>query len=319
MGFSRGPIGVEKAGVVKLALGLADAVAAEKRSTVPASDLRIALQCGGSDAFSGISANPLVGSVAEVLVSHGGIGLQAETDELMGAEAYFLRPLRARGVGEAFLALLRRFRDRLHAHGESAEGNPSAGNNYRGLYNIALKSLGAARKKAPGLRLEGVKEYGELLDDAPRGFYFMDSPGNDLESVAGQVASGCTAIFFTTGNGAVTNHPFVPTLKVVTTSGRFEMMSGHFDVDAGRYLSGESTMEELTSETFRLLLGVASGAPSRGELLDTRKSPSGVTGRLAPTKCPCLIAPSQRRRPCLKRTYLSRLLLKVSSYAAVAQ
>ena len=241
-------------------------VRGERRQASPASELRIALQCGGSDAFSGISANPLVGSVASMLISHGGAAVQAETDELMGSEAYFLKKVSDSTVAEKFLRMLSKFRHRLNAHGESAEGNPSAGNNYRGLYNIALKSLGAGMKKAPEVRLDDCAEYGELLSGRGRGFYFMDSPGNDLESVAGQVASQCNLIFFTTGNGAITNHPFVPTLKVVTTSGRFNMMPGHFDVDAGQYLSGSKSMETLTKETFDLCLATASGQLSRGEL-----------------------------------------------------
>ena len=206
----RGAIGEEKTRCIKLAQTLADVVSAEERRVAPASALRIALQCGGSDAFSGISANPLIGAVAQTLITHGGMAVQAETDELMGAEAYFLRRVADRRVAESFLALLARFRARLEAHGESAEGNPSAGNNYRGLYNIALKSVGAGMKKAPEVRLDGVGEYAELLEGRGRGFFFMDSPGNDLESVAGQVAAGCQVIFFTTGNGAVTNHPFRP-------------------------------------------------------------------------------------------------------------
>ena len=112
---------------------------------------------------------------------------------------------------------------RAERHGASAEGNPSGGNNYRGLYNIALKSLGAARKKDPDVRLDEVLDYAQPMHE--RGYYFMDSPGNDLESIAGQVASGCNLILFITGNGSITNFPFVPTLKFVTTTGRFELLA----------------------------------------------------------------------------------------------
>jgi altronate dehydratase len=115
-------------------------------------------------------------------------------------------------------------------HGHSAEGNPSGGNKFRGLYNIALKSIGAARKKDPEVQLDYVIDYSERMT-AP-GFYFMDSPGNDLESIAGQVASGCNMIFFTTGNGSITNFPFVPTVKFVTTTGRWNLLHDDMDVNA---------------------------------------------------------------------------------------
>ncbi|MFI5400261.1 MAG: UxaA family hydrolase, partial [SAR324 cluster bacterium] len=147
-------------------------------------------------------------------------------------------------------------------HGHSAEGNPSGGNNFRGLYNIAIKSIGAARKKHPDVRLDYVIDYGEPMTEP--GYYFMDSPGNDLESIAGQVASGCNAILFTTGNGSITNFPFVPTLKIVTTTPRFNMLAHEMDVNAGRYQDG-CPMDELGAETFELMLNVCGGQACLGE------------------------------------------------------
>src|SRR6185295_12214230 len=132
----------------------------------------------------------------------------------------------------------------------------SGGNMYRGLYNIALKSIGAARKKDPAVRLDYVIEYGQRMEQP--GFCFMDSPGNDLESVAGQVAAGCNMIFFTTGNGSITNFPFVPTLKVVTTTKRYQLMPHEMDVNAGAYLDGTS-MAELAQQMLDLTVEVASG------------------------------------------------------------
>ena len=233
------------------------------RTVQPAAALAVALQCGGSDAFSGVSGNPCVGDAARRVVERGGRCLLAETDELMGAEAYVLARVRDGAVRDAFLALVDRYRRYLAAHGQTAEANPSGGNKQRGLYNIALKSLGAAKKKHASLRLEGCVEYGERLP-APRGYYFMDSPGNDLESVAGQVAAGCTVIHFVTGNGSVTNFPFAPTVKVVTTSARYALLAGDMDFDAGRYQAG-APMAALGRELFELTLRVASGERTRGE------------------------------------------------------
>ena len=224
--------------------------------------LKIGLQCGGSDAFSGVSGNPLAGWVSKELVRLGGSANLAETDELIGAEPYVLANVKDLATARAFLRQIERFQERAGWHGHTGEGNPSGGNNYRGLYNIAVKSIGAARKKDPAVRLDYVIDYGQRMD-AP-GFYFMDSPGNDLESIAGQVAAGCNLILFTTGNGSITNFPFVPTLKIMTNTGRFQLLRHEMDVNAGRFLDG-LPMEELGRETFALTLRVASGERSVGE------------------------------------------------------
>jgi altronate dehydratase len=232
------------------------------RSEQPLSGLRIGLQCGGSDAFSGISANPLAGWVAKEIIRHGGAANLAETDELIGAEGYVLANVRDEPTARRFLDKLKVFSERIAWHGHSAEGNPTAGNTFRGLYNISLKSIGAARKKDPQLRLDRVIDYAQPMSEP--GFYFMDSPGNDLESVAGQVGAGCNMIFFTTGNGSITNFPFVPTIKFVTTTRRWDLLSQDMDVNAGRYLDGEK-MDDLGREGFEYAVRVASGMPSAGE------------------------------------------------------
>ena len=233
-----------------------------QRETVSVSNLKLALQCGGSDAFSGISGNPLAAWVAKDLIRYGGSANLAETDELIGAESYVLQNVKNLKVARKFLATVARFKARAAWHGTSAEGNPSGGNKFRGLYNIVLKSIGAANKKNPDVRLDDVIEYGEPMTES--GYYFMDSPGNDLESIAGQVASGCNMIFFVTGNGSVTNFPFVPTIKIVTTSERFDLLKNDMDVNAGAYLDG-SSMDDLGRETFDLMRQVASGQKSVGE------------------------------------------------------
>ncbi|MGW7679166.1 UxaA family hydrolase [Kribbella sp. NPDC054772] len=237
-------------------------VDAQQRQEVPLADLKIALQCGGSDAFSGISANPLAGQVSAEVIRHGGTAVLAETDELIGAEPYVLQNVRDLSTAKRFLATIKSFKERVGWHGHTAEGNPSGGNVYRGLYNIVLKSIGAARKLPREVRLDHVIDYGEPLPGD--GYIFMDSPGNDLESVAGQIGSGCNLIFFTTGNGSITNFPFVPTLKFVTTSARYKRLQAEMDVDAGKYLTGTS-MPDLTAETFDLVVRVASGEKSAGE------------------------------------------------------
>ncbi len=237
-------------------------VNAVERGPQPLSALKIALQCGGSDAFSGISGNPLAAWVAKEVIRYGGCANLAETDELIGAESYVLDKVERIESARKFLGMVERFKERVGWHGETAEGNPSGGNKYRGLYNIYLKSLGAAAKRHPDVPIHDVIDYGQRMTSG--GFYFMDSPGNDLESVAGQVASGSNMIFFVTGNGSITNFPFVPTIKFVTTTARFQLLRRDMDVNAGAYLDG-APLDELGAKTFDLTLAVAGGQPSAGE------------------------------------------------------
>lgn len=237
-------------------------VNAMERTPESISHLKIGLQCGGSDAFSGISANPLLGWIAQELIRYGGAANLAETDELIGAEPYVLQKVRDIETARKFLTLVEEFRARTAWHGANAEGNPSGGNKYRGLYNIYLKSIGAARKKDPATRLDYAIDYGSPMKES--GFYFMDSPGNDLESVAGQVAAGCNLIFFTTGNGSITNFPFVPTVKVVTTTRRYQLLANDMDINAGQYQDGMS-MDELGKQAFEYSIQIASGQRSVGE------------------------------------------------------
>lgn len=237
-------------------------VASAQRSQQPLSQLKLALQCGGSDAFSGISGNSLAAWVARQVVGRGGMANLAETDELIGAEPYVLANVRDLETAQTFLHMVERFKERAAWHGVSAEGNPSGGNKFRGLYNIVLKSIGAARKRDPEVRLDYAIDYSQPMREP--GYYFMDSPGNDLESIAGQVASGSNAIFFVTGNGSITNFPFVPTIKIVTTTPRYELLSRDMDVNAGAYQDGES-MDDLGSRLLGLTLEVISGTPSLGE------------------------------------------------------
>ena len=232
------------------------------RTEEPLSELKVALQCGGSDAFSGVSANPLIGWVAKEIIKNGGSAILAETDELIGAEPYVLNNVRDLETAKRFLSTVERFKELVGWHGHTAEGNPSGGNNYRGLYNISIKSIGAAAKRDPEVRIEHIIEYAERMRGS--GFHFMDSPGNDLESVAGELASGCNMIFFTTGNGSITNFPFVPTVKVVSTTGRYDLLPNEMDVNAGAYLDGVP-MEDLERETFDLTARVASGEMTAGE------------------------------------------------------
>jgi len=240
------------------------AAAAAPRVPSPLSAVNIAQQCGGSDAFSGVSGNPCAGEACKLLIQHGGQAVLAETDELMGAESYILKHVKDLHTARGFMEIVEGFKSRLAWHGQSAESNPSGGNQYRGLYNIGLKSLGAAKKKHAEVRLDGVLAYGERATHMGRGYFMMDSPGNDLESIAGQVASGCNLIYFITGNGSITNFPFVPTIKIVTTTARFNLLRKDMDFNAGRYQEG-TPMPELGRQLFELTCAAVDGAMTVGE------------------------------------------------------
>lgn len=278
-----------------LVTGWLPGLVASQRTEQSLANLRIALQCGGSDAFSGLSANPLAGAVAGELIRHGGGAILAETDELIGAERYVLDNVRDVDTARRFLAVLERFTERVGWHGHTAETNVSGGNAYRGLYNIVIKSIGAARKRDPEVRLDHVLEYAERMTES--GFHFMDSPGNDLESVAGEVASGANLIFFTTGNGSITNFPFVPTVKLVSTTGRYRKLPAEMDVDAGAYLTG-TPMSELTRSTFDLAVRVADGEPTAGEQAGhSQVSIWRDWKQIRPLPAPALAAASDRDLP----------------------
>ena len=258
----QGSFDTDLAGGAEIIDGWLESVNSVARTEQSLENLKIALQCGGSDAFSGVSGNPLAAYVAKEVIRYGGCANLAETDELIGSEAYVLQNARDLPTARTFLRTIERFKERVAWHGHSAEGNPSGGNNFRGLYNIAIKSIGAAMKRHPDVCLDYVIDYSQLMEKP--GYYFMDSPGNDLESIAGQVASGSNMIFFVTGNGSITNFPFVPTIKIVTTTGRYEMLSKDMDVNAGAYLDG-TPMEELGEVMLDLTVDVASGERSVGE------------------------------------------------------
>ena len=235
------------------------------RQPVPVSALRVALQCGGSDAFSGISANPVVGLAGREIVRYCGAVSLTETDELVGAEGYILANVRNPATARRFLEMGRVFKERLGWHGATVEANrPREGTPLGGIYNITLKSLGAARKKDPGVRLDHVIDYADPLRHS--GFYFNERPRQrPREGIAGQVASGCNMVIFTTGSGSITNFPFVPTIKVTSTSRRHRLLADEMDFNAGAYLEG-APMEPLGKELFSLVLEVAGGRRTMGEL-----------------------------------------------------
>jgi altronate hydrolase len=224
----------------------------------------VALQCGGSDAWSGVTANPALGFAADQLVRQGGTVVLAETPEVYGAEHLLTRRARNREVGEALLDRISWWERHTAALGCEIDNNPSPGNKAGGLTTIYEKSLGAIAKSGT-TPLNAVYKYAERITE--RGFVHMDSPGYDPVSVTGQVACGCNVVVFTTGRGSVFGFKPAPSIKVATTSALYQRMPGDMDVDAGRILEG-APLDEVGSEIFEQIVAVASGAKSKSEAQD---------------------------------------------------
>jgi arabinonate dehydratase len=237
---------------------------AVRREAVPASYLLVGLQCGGSDGYSGITANPALGAAVDLLVRNGGTAILSETPEIYGAEHLLTRRAASREVGERIVERIRWWEEyTARNHGEM-NNNPSPGNKAGGLTTILEKSLGAVAKGGT-TGLMAVYEYAEPV--AAKGFVFMDTPGYDPVSATGQVAGGANLICFTTGRGSVYGCKPAPSLKIATNTPMYERMADDMDVNCGAILDGSLTVQEAGEKIFRLMLATASGAPSRSEAL----------------------------------------------------
>jgi len=235
-----------------------------RRRAVPASHLTVGLQCGGSDGYSGITANPALGAAADLVVRHGGTVILSESPETYGAEHLLTRRAVSREVGEKLLALFDWWKDYTRRNGGDFDNNPSFGNKAGGITTILEKSLGAVAK-AGSTSLVDVYRYAEPV--TARGFVFMDTPGFDPVSATGQVAGGANLVCFTTGRGSVFGCVPAPSLKLATNSPLYRRMADDMDVDCGGIADGEETVEACGRRIFELILRVASGERSKSEAL----------------------------------------------------
>jgi len=232
------------------------------RSTCPASELTLALQCGGSDAYSGITANPALGEAANLLVRHGGTAVLAETPEIYGAEHLLTRRAVSREVGEKLVERIKWWEDYTARNKGEMNNNPSPGNKAGGLTTILEKSLGAAAKGGT-TNLAGVYKYAEAID--AKGFVFMDSPGYDPCSITGEVASGSNIVCFTTGRGSVYGCKPAPSLKLATNTAMYTRMEEDMDINCGAVIDEGISLEAMGQRIFDRLLEVASGSPTKSE------------------------------------------------------
>nr|WP_256500255.1 altronate dehydratase family protein [Limimaricola litoreus] len=244
--------------------GIAKLANEARRAPAPVSHLTVGMQCGGSDGYSGITANPALGMASDMLVRHGGTTILSETSEIYGAEHLLTRRAASVEVGEKLIERIRWWEDyTARNHGEM-DNNPSPGNKRGGLTTILEKSLGAVAKSGSA-PLTDVYLFGEKIDK--RGFVFMDSPGFDPCSVTGQIASGANLIVFTTGRGSVSGYMPTPCIKVATNSDMYRRMSEDMDVNCGDIVSEGVGLDEKGREIFEMLIRVASGEKTNSESL----------------------------------------------------
>jgi altronate hydrolase len=236
-----------------------------QREAVPASELMVALQCGGSDGYSGISANPALGAASDLLVRHGGTVILSETPETYGAEHLLTRRAVSREVGEKLVALMRWWEEYTEREGAELDANPSPGNKAGGLTTILEKSLGAMAK-AGRTNLVDVVRYAEPV--TAKGFVFMDTPGFDPVAATGQVAGGANLVCFTTGRGSVFGCKPAPSIKLATNTPMYKRMDDDMDVNCGVVLDGDATVQQLGEQIFELMLRVASGERTKSERFD---------------------------------------------------
>jgi altronate hydrolase len=240
-------------------------VSAEKRVEIPASKLSLGLNCGGSDSFSGITANPALGWASDRLAELGASAVLAETTECFGAEHLLVERARNREVAERFLGFIESYRAYLRQwSGSNFNDNPSPGNKEGGLSNILEKSLGAMTKAGTSMMADAI-DYAERVKTP--GFVFMNTPGYDPVSITGLAAGGVNLIAFTTGRGSAIGFPTIPVIKIATNTPMYKRMRDNMDVNAGRIADGDDTVAGVGREIFEMLLRVASGEKTCAEKL----------------------------------------------------
>jgi altronate hydrolase len=231
------------------------------RTRQPISELKLALQCGGSDGWSGVTANPILGSLVDEVIQQGATAVLSETPEIFGAEHLLTRRAASPEVGRKLVEKVRWWEEHARRLQTSINNNPTPGNIRGGLTNIYEKALGAVAKGG-STPLNAVYEYAEPV--AERGLVFMDAPGYDPVSVTGQVAAGCNLVLFTTGRGSVLGFRPAPCIKIVSNSEIYQHMRADMDFNAGRFAEGAS-LEELADDLLDLVIAVASGEVTKSE------------------------------------------------------
>ncbi|MGA8660219.1 MAG: altronate dehydratase family protein [Chthoniobacterales bacterium] len=247
---------------IELIHGMLPQVNNVRRETVSVRHLVVGLQCGGSDGYSGITANPALGAAVDLLVRHGGTAILSETPEIYGAEHLLTRRAVSKEVGEKLVARIKWWEAYTSRNNAEMNNNPSPGNKAGGLTTILEKSLGAVAKGGT-TNLVDVYEYAEPV--TAQGLVFMDTPGHDPVSATGQVAGGANLICFTTGRGSVYGCKPTPSLKLASNSALYSRMADDIDINCGEILEGKASLPEIGEQIFQAMLRTGSGQLSRSE------------------------------------------------------
>lgn len=235
-----------------------------KREQVSAAHLVLGMECGGSDAYSGITANPAMGAAADLLVRHGGTAILSETTEIYGAEHLLTRRAKDADTAEKLVDRIRWWEEYTEKHGAMINNNPTPGNKAGGLTTILEKSLGAVSK---GGSTNLMEVYGYAESVKAKGFVFMDTPGYDLASITGMIAGGANVICFTTGCGTVLGFKPTPVVKLASNTPMFERLSDDMDINCGVIADGNASLEETGERIFKKILETASGKPTKSEII----------------------------------------------------
>jgi len=234
-----------------------------KRINLPISSLTVALQCGGSDSYSGITANPALGYASDLIIQNGGSVILSETPEIYGAEHLLIERAKSKKIADKLVKQINWWKNYTAINGSSLDNNPSPGNKKGGLTTILEKSLGAVSKSGT-TNLVDVIEYAEKISN--KGLNFMNSPGYDPVSVTGQVASGANIICFTTGRGSCFGYKPTPSIKIATNTNMFNKLIDDMDINAGTIMDNDSNIEMIGNIIFKNIISVASGKKTKSEL-----------------------------------------------------
>lgn len=249
----------------KIAVKMVQEASRQKRVPFDFSDLIIGTECGGSDACSGLSANPAVGEVSDMIVDRGGTAILAETTELIGAEHLLAARAVDDRVAKRVYEVIEAMENRSIQMGvDIRTGNPSPGNKKGGLSTLEEKSLGAA-KKAGSRPLQELVNYAE--HPTKKGLVWMDTPGHDIEQLTGMVAGGAQIVLFTSGRGTPTGSPIAPTIKIATNTAMFERMNDNMDINAGTIIDGKETPKEAAKRILEEIVEVCCGKKTKAEIL----------------------------------------------------
>lgn len=255
----------------EIASRLAKELSQQQVTSASVSELVLGLECGGSDPTSGLASNPIIGYVSDRLVNEGGISILSETTEVIGAEHLLAKRFRSDEEKNKFLNFVWDCEERSKKLGvDLREGQPTPGNKEGGLSTIEEKSLGCMYKAGTS-PFAGALDYAELINHETRGLYFMDTPGQDIDSITGMVAGGATVIIFSTGRGTPTGCPIAPVIKITGNQKTYENMQDNIDINGGRIITGESTLDELGQETYDFMVKVANGELTKAEILGHRE------------------------------------------------